>query len=357
MLLLARDAPRVPEVDDDGLAREVGERRRALAVERREVERRRRLAEQVAALRVRCGSLPTLSASTTAERDDDDARPRARSSGRGASRRHLLELGRSGSARRRVRGVGGVPARGAPAVGSEREDRAERHHAAADPEPQDHRVDARRRASPACVVRRRHQREVHVLDGGRCAPTACRCPGAVRERGDRRRVDAEVAVAPLDPDAGRDGRLLADRVGVRAEIRERVARDRRRLAAPQADLAAGRRTPTTPRARPRSARRRSARRARRRGAGSTAYGAPSATAPRLAQRGAAGRATPSTNWRTMPAVANAPSPNASTSATPRAPSDHRDDHRRRRRPTPGPAAGAAAPRRSSPATAAPARPP
>ena len=174
--------------------------------------------------------------------------------------------------------------------------------------------------------------------------------GAVRERRDRRRVGAEAAVALLDLTSRRDRGLLLGPRGVRPEVGDACSPDTvadwpgRSLHVAVRAVA-----PTTPPARPRSARRRSARRARRRAAGSQRVARPSATArdsPSARRR----PRTPSTNWRTMPAVANAPSPNARTSARPRAPritaATHREpaDPRRDQQPVAQHLAARGAPR-------------
>ena len=60
---------------------------------------------------------------------------------------------------------------------AERDDRAERHEPAADPEPERHRVHRDADGDAALLVRRRDDREVDVLEDARCGPTACRSPG------------------------------------------------------------------------------------------------------------------------------------------------------------------------------------
>ena len=109
-----------------------------------------------------------------------------------------------------------------------------------------------------------------------------------------------------------------ERVGVRPEVGERVARHGRRLAAPQSHVAV------------RAVRRR--RREHDRDEHDAEVHDEPAVEPRVRARRPPERdrgrdspsarrrpRTPSTNWRTMPAVANAPSPYARTSARPRAP--------------------------------------
>ena len=182
VLLPARDAPRVPEVHDHGLA---GQARRDVigrAVEVDHRERGRPLADQPARvlLRLRVAAHGHAPAPPRARRRRH--RPRARPTGTGASHRPPLRpTGTRSSDRVGQRPIGaGAPERTASrrrTLGPRATIVPMRHQPAADPDPQRHRVHRDADRDPPALVRRRDEREVHVFDD----------PGAHRRRPDRRR--------------------------------------------------------------------------------------------------------------------------------------------------------------------------
>ena len=256
------------------------------------------------------------------EHGDRDRRDRARSAGRRpgslgssvppASGRHALPTGSgtgSGSASgsgasvdgdRRRRGIGRHRRR---RPGPRGQHRAEGHHAAADPEPDGHRLDDHaERHRRAAVLGQADDREVHVLAQA----------GLHRRGADERRRSPGTATGPavhlaavdLHADLGGGAVALLDHVG--AEVGDLVAADRRGSGParseprPRAGSGRWRRWPratiTTPRCtimpplvRP--------------------------TNPRQPCRRVA-----STTWRTAAPPAKPPSPKASTVPSPRAPS-------------------------------------
>ncbi len=145
VLLTARDAPRVPEVHEHGLAREArrGDRLPVEPTARRTPARACRRAGSCSS--PACGSLLTVTREHDGERRRRRRRPRRRSSGTGASHAHLF------AQRRAARSAPASAARGrrrpphrqphpAPHRRTERDDRAERHQPPADPDPERHRV-------------------------------------------------------------------------------------------------------------------------------------------------------------------------------------------------------------------------